>query len=126
MHKQALPNAILGAATSNPFLLELPISKGDGTVVEEQVVFRPVFPLGTSRLVKTEAPPPLGLILEEWGAGSDPDEPMKAPKGFCVVEAINQGSSAEAAGLQVGDVIRACTAIDMRMEAPTWQVLARN
>jgi hypothetical protein len=40
------------------------------------------------------------------------------------IDAIAEGSNAETAGVQVGDLLRACTATQTIMDAPTWQILA--
>mmetsp|Transcript_35777 Transcript_35777/g.72918 ORF Transcript_35777/g.72918 Transcript_35777/m.72918 type:complete len:200 (+) Transcript_35777:66-665(+) len=120
-HQLRAPAVVL---SSSSFAMELPISKGDGTVVDEVVAFRPLFRAGSSRLVKCDASLPLGVVLEEGGEGSDIAAVSSAPKNCAVVREVVSGTSGEAAGLRLGDVLRACTAVDMRMEAPTWQVLA--
>ena len=78
------------------------MTKPDFSVVDEEVVFRPVYKRGTSALWVVAVPLPLGLVLEE-GEG-----PLK---GFVQVLATAEDSAAAAAGVAPGDVLRACTAV---------------
>ena len=41
-----------------------------------------------------------------------------------VVDEVGEGSNGEAAGLKIGDLVRAFTACKVEMEMPTWQILA--
>ena len=40
------------------------------------------------------------------------------------IDAVAEGGNGEQAGVKVGDLLRACTACQMTMEQPTWQLLA--
>ena len=44
-------------------------------------------------------------------------------RGFTWVAEGGGGSNGEAAGVRAGDVLRACTAVKVQMEMPTWQLL---
>ena len=44
--------------------------------------------------------------------------------GLTTVDEIAPGSNAELAGVKVGDLLRACTACQVTMEQPTWQLMA--
>lgn len=112
--------------------INLPISKPDFTVVDEDVEFAPSLPLGTSELVRIAAPLPLGLILEEGGADAEendgvPEEATAAGspvgRGFTWVAEVADEGNAAGAGVRVGDVLRACSAVKVQMEMPTWQLL---
>eukprot|EP00566_Odontella_aurita_P028331 CAMPEP_0113554252 /NCGR_PEP_ID=MMETSP0015_2-20120614/16049_1 /TAXON_ID=2838 /ORGANISM="Odontella" /LENGTH=200 /DNA_ID=CAMNT_0000455379 /DNA_START=361 /DNA_END=963 /DNA_ORIENTATION=+ /assembly_acc=CAM_ASM_000160 len=93
---------------------EVPILKGDGTTVMERVDFPPRIAGGKSRIKACQASLPLGIIL-----GESEDLP-----GMICVDEVASGSNGEAAGVQKGDVLRACTACQVTMETPTWQLLA--
>lgn len=92
----------------------LPILKGDGQTLEERIDFPPRQPDGTSYIKTCEASLPLGLIL-----GESEDIP-----GLTVVDEVVEGSNGQKAGVRVGDIVRACTACQTMMKAPTWQILA--
>lgn len=91
----------------------LPILKPDGSTQEEKVEFKPVSPNQDTCIKVLEGNLPLGMILEEGDAA-----------GTVVVDQVAEGSNSELAGVQVGDILRACTACMMNMETPTWQLLA--
>lgn len=91
----------------------VPILKPDGTTVEEKVQFPPRYEKGQSKILVLEAPLPLGLILGEH----------ETITGVTVVDEVGEGSNGDAAGFQVGDLIRACTACRVEMEQPTWQLI---
>jgi hypothetical protein len=106
---------------------EVPILKGDGTEVMERVQFLPRFKAEEegsssnkkknrmiSEIITIQAPLPLGLIL-----GQSDELP-----GLTTVDEIGEGSNGEQAGVQVGDLVRACTACQVSMEMPTWQLMA--
>ena len=91
----------------------VPILKPDGSTKEERCDFSPRWKDG-SRILVCEATLPIGMILgesEEFGATT-------------TVDAVAEGSNAKAAGVRVGDLIRAFTACKVEMEMPTWQILA--
>lgn len=69
---------------------------------------------GDTFITTCEAPLPIGIIL-----GESEDIP-----GAMVVDEVAEQSNGEAAGVQVGDILRACTACRAMMKAPTWQILA--
>jgi hypothetical protein len=98
----------------NRYSAEVPILKGDGSTVVERVDFPPRFPDATSQIFSLEAPLPLGMIL-----GESEDMP-----GLTVVDEVADDSNAGLAGVKVGDIVRACTACQAMMKAPTWQILA--
>mmetsp|Transcript_16616 Transcript_16616/g.27541 ORF Transcript_16616/g.27541 Transcript_16616/m.27541 type:complete len:233 (-) Transcript_16616:126-824(-) len=101
-------------AVRNRYSAEVPIFKGDGSTVVEQIDFPPRFPNDTSRIKVIEAPLPLGMIL-----GESEDMP-----GLTIVDEVAGDSNAALAGVKIGDIVRACTACRAMMKAPTWQILA--
>lgn len=106
---------------------EVPILKGDGSVVMERCDFPPRMtkipqdddgdetPL--SRIVAIQAPLPLGILLGQ-------DEELPVSQRPTTVDEVSQGSNGEKAGVRVGDCLRACTACQVTMEQPTWQLIA--
>lgn len=98
----------------NRYSTEVPILKGDGSTVVERIDFPPRFTDGTSRITSCEAFLPLGIILGE-------SEDMA---GLTVVDEVADDSNGALAGVQVGDIVRACTACQTIMKAPTWQIMA--
>ena len=66
-----------------------------------------------SSLARFDVALPLGCILEEGEQGD----------GRVVVAEVAAGSSAAAAGVRAGDVLRATSAVRPQMEMPTWQLL---
>lgn len=44
--------------------------------------------------------------------------------GAVCVDEVGVGSNGGLAGVQEGDLLRACTACQVTMETPTWQILA--
>jgi len=93
---------------------QVPILKGDGQTMVERIDFPPRRADGTSYIKTLEASLPLGLILGE----------SEEISGLTVVDEVAEGSNGEQAGVQVGDIVRACTACQTMMKAPTWQILA--
>ena len=103
---------------------EVPILKGDGSEVMERVQFLPRLKpadggglLGgkkESKIITVQAELPLGLILGE----------SEELPGLIIVDEIVEGSNGENAGVKVGDLLRACTACQVTMEMPTWQLMA--
>lgn len=93
---------------------EIPILKGDGTTTFERVDFPPKITGGKSRIQTVEASLPLGIILGE----------SEEVPGLVIVDEVGAGSNGEEAGVKIGDVVRACTACQVTMETPTWQLLA--
>ena len=111
---------------------EVPILKGDGAIVMERCDFAPRMtkiqdaeddddddaeskPL--SRIIAFQAPLPLGIVL-----GQDEDLPLAQRP--TTIDAVAEGSNGEKAGVRVGDCLRACTACQVTMEQPTWQLIA--
>lgn len=96
----------------------VPILKSDGSTEMERVDFRPRMidtdGASLSVILAVEAPLPLGIILGE-------DETL--PGAIRVDEVIGDGNGA-ASGVKVGDLLRACTACQVTMEMPTWQIVA--
>jgi hypothetical protein len=107
--------AVLDAkqAYINQYSCVVPILKPDGTTVEETIQFPARYAKGKSTILMLEAPLPLGVILGEH----------ETITGMTVVDEVGEGSNGEAAGLEVGDLIRACTACRVEMEQPTWQLM---
>eukprot|EP00978_Attheya_sp_CCMP212_P018057 scaffold48940_cov38-Attheya_sp.AAC.1 len=93
---------------------EVPILKGDGSTVMERCDFPPRLPKGKSIIDSFEAPLPLGIILGEHEEIS----------GAVRVDEVVEGGNGELVGIQEGDLLRACTACQMTMETPTWQLIA--
>jgi hypothetical protein len=92
---------------------EVPILKGDGSTVTERVDFRPRMNNDNTKISTLQAPLPLGMVIGEH------DSIIGA---FCVDEVIDD-SNAALAGVKVGDLLRAVTACEVRMETPTWQLI---
>jgi len=99
----------------------IPILKGDGSTEMERVDFQPRMKAsavdGTSSssvILAVQAALPLGIILGE-------DETL--PGAIRVDEVVEDGNGA-ASGVMVGDLLRACTACQVTMEMPTWQIMA--
>lgn len=44
--------------------------------------------------------------------------------GITTVDEVGEGSNGELAGVKVGDILRACTACQVSMDMPTWQLMA--
>ncbi len=98
----------------------LPIAKPDGSEVIERVFFRPwwskeaEFP--SSMIITCEvASLPLGVLLGEH---------IQLVGAIAVDEILQDDGFGARAGLQVGDLVRACSACRVEMERPTWQLLA--
>lgn len=94
----------------------VPILKQDGSVKDESCFFKPRLSESSSRILRLDILPPLGAVLGEAEA-----EGTGVP--LVVVDEVEPGSAAAAAGLRAGDLIRACTACRTVMATPTWQLL---
>jgi len=110
---------------------EVPIFKEDGSTVVERVDFPPLFVSDESRIEAITAPLPLGMILGEYDGKDDENDDGNDDTASSIrfpmamrVDAVAEGSNAEAAGVQAGDLLRACTATQTIMDVPTWQLLA--
>lgn len=104
----------------NRYSAEVPILKPDGSVIMERCDF-PQRMKGKdsknnvlSRIITVQANLPLGIVL-----GQDESLP-----GITVVEEVAENSNGMQAGIKVGDVLRACTACQVSMDMPTWQLMA--
>ena len=75
--------------------------------------FEPLLPSSTLLCVRLEMP--LGMILEEAESGTAAGAPF-------VAELLDD-SNAGKGGVEVGDVIRASTAVTMGMSYPAWQLI---
>ncbi len=97
---------------------EVPILKGDGSEVMERCDFPPRIKSEDGKestsIMTFQANLPLGIIL-----GQNEDMP-----GLTFVDEVVEGSNGEAAGVKVGDLLRACTACQVSMDMPTWQLMA--
>lgn len=98
----------------NRYSAEVPIFKEDGSTVMERVNFSPWYNDGSSRIVVVEAALPMAILL-----GESENFP-----GAISVDEVAGGGNGELAGVKEGDLLRACTACQSIMEAPTWQILA--
>eukprot|EP00536_Pseudo-nitzschia_multiseries_P009164 jgi/Psemu1/22528/gm1.22528_g len=112
---------------------------GDGTVSMERCDFAPrlVAPAGDSdtdtdsntepepisRILALQAPLPLGIVLGQEDYDSSNKSYYKATPPITVDDLAETGNAASA-GIRRGDVLRACTACQVTMEQPTWQLLA--
>ncbi|KAL3914544.1 MAG: hypothetical protein SGARI_000067, partial [Bacillariaceae sp.] len=87
----------------------VPILKPDGTTVEEKIQFPPrleeLSGKGSSTILLCEAALPLGILLGEH----------ETLDGMTEVDEVAAGSNGELAGIQEGDLLRACTACKMEM-----------
>jgi hypothetical protein len=101
-------------AWMNRYSAEVPILKPDGSTVYEQVQFPPIFKESKSDILVYEASLPLGIILGEH----------ETIPGMTAVDEVAGGSNGEAAGIQVGDLLRACTSCRVEMDQPMWQLMA--
>ena len=127
------------------YSVEIPILKGDGIEVMERCEFRPrikqqqqkiladagdegkddddkndddnTSPV-LSRIIAIQAPLPLGIIL-----GQD----IVANTGGGLITTVDDlavdGNGSVIGGIQVGDIVRGCTACQSTMEQPTWQLI---
>ena len=96
---------------------EVPILKSDGSVEMTRCDFAPRIKSEDgkeSRIIAIQASLPLGLVL-----GQSEEMP-----GLTTVDDIAEGGNGEQAGVKVGDLLRACTACQVTMEMPTWQLMA--
>lgn len=87
----------------------LPIASPDWTVEDTECFFEPRS--AGSALLAIEVPVPCGVMLE------------KRDEATVYVDEVAAGSNAERAGVRAGDILRATTACQARMEMPTWQLL---
>ena len=93
----------------------VPILKPDGSTVIEKVQFPPILKdVGESNIIVFEAKLPLGIILGEH----------ESIDGMTVVDEIIADGNGQAAGIQVGDIIRGCTSCQVQMDQPMWQLMA--
>ena len=92
----------------------VPILKDMGEEVMERVDFAPRIKGSKSRIIATEAPLPLGMIL-----GQDNESGL-----ITVDELAPEGNGATVGMIKEGDILRAVTACQTTMETPTWQLLA--
>jgi hypothetical protein len=99
----------------------IPILKPDGNTVAESIFFPPTTikrdgtdttPNANSEILVFEIPLPMGILL-----GQDEET------GIIEVDEVAEGSNGQAASVQEGDILRACTACRMEMSQPTWQLV---
>lgn len=96
---------------------EVPILKSDGNVEMERCDFAPRIKNEDgklSRIFALQAPLPIGIVL-----GQSEEMP-----GLTTVDEIAEGGNGELAGVKEGDLLRACTACQVTMDMPTWQLMA--
>jgi len=93
----------------------------------------------SSRILAVQAPLPLGIILGQEDSNTNTNTPNNTHatnnsmtmmrikptlKVITTVDDIQVGGNGDVVGhVQVGDVVRACTACQMTMATPTWQLL---
>ena len=133
------------------YSVEIPILKGDGIEVMERCEFRPrikqqqqkiladagdegkddddkndddnTSPV-LSRIIAIQAPLPLGIILGQditvgnIGGGGGGGGLITTVDDLAV-----DGNGSVIGGIQVGDIVRGCTACQSTMEQPTWQLI---
>ena len=87
------------------------VSMTDGPL---EASFEPLLPGSTLLCVRLDMP--IGMLLEEAEEG--------AAAGSAFVSELLPDSNAELGGLEVGDVVRATTAVSMQMSYPTWNLIA--
>jgi len=87
----------------------------DGSTGPLEASFEPV--LEQSQLLSVRLDLPLGMLLEEDETREDNANPK------IVVAELLEGGSARVGGLEVGDLLRATTAMSMAMSYPTWNLL---
>ena len=83
--------------------------------------FEPCLP--GSRLLSVRLDMPLGMLLEE-DATTMPGAEGTSSMPLLVVAELLEDGSARKGGVQVGDLIRATTAVTMAMSYPTWNLIA--
>lgn len=111
----------------------VPILKPDGTTVMERCTFTPIYTDGMSYITTIESDLPLGILIGEvtttdTTAKDDNDATMTLQQQqqrvpYIVVDEVASNSNGEINGVQMGDIIHACTACKVDMELPTWQLL---
>ena len=132
------------------YSVEIPILKGDGIEVMERCEFRPrikqqqqkiladagdegkddddkndddnTSPV-LSRIIAIQAPLPLGIILgQDITVGN-----IGGGGGGGLITTVDDlavdGNGSVIGGIQVGDIVRGCTACQSTMEQPTWQLI---
>ena len=129
------------------YIAEVPILKGDGTVSMERCDFSPPRIMGVvkcvenddeedkeeqqeqvlvpSRILTFQAPLPLGIVLgqEDYGGNTNINSSTNMRLPPITVDDLAGDGSANQAGVRVGDILRACTACQVTMEQPTWQLM---
>jgi hypothetical protein len=104
----------------NRYSAEVPILKPDGSVIMERCDFPPrmkgkdTVNKDISRIITVQANLPIGIVLSQ-------DESLP---GITVVDEVAEDSNGMQAGIKVGDILRACTACQVSMDMPTWQLMA--
>jgi len=84
-----------------------------------EATFAPLLP--QSKLIMVRLNLPLGMLLE---ADMERDVSEVALAGQPVVaELLDDGGSAKGGGVEVGDILRATTAVTMGMSYPAWQLM---
>jgi hypothetical protein len=78
-----------------------------------------------SRIIAIQAPLPLGIILGQDIATATANE--NTVTGGLLITTVDDiakdGNGSIIGGIQVGDIVRACTACQSTMEQPTWQLM---
>jgi hypothetical protein len=114
-------------AWKDTYSVVVPILKDDGREVQELVDFAPYY--NSSYIWTCETTLPLGIILEQKDCdkgsdfGSNKLSTNLSAHFLTVVEEVTEGSEGDKASIQVGDILRACTACRTVLKTPTWQLL---
>jgi hypothetical protein len=101
----------------------LPILKPDGTTIMERCTFTPTHEDGASFITTFESMLPLGIIIGEATRTITDSDGSTRSRPYIVIDDMSSMSHGEQCGLQVGDILHACTACKVDMELPTWQLL---
>jgi hypothetical protein len=101
----------------------IPILKPDGTTIMERCTFTPTHEDGASFITTFESMLPLGIIIGEATRTITDSDGSTRSRPYIVIDDMSSMSHGEQCGLQVGDILHACTACKVDMELPTWQLL---
>jgi len=76
-----------------------------------------------SRIIAIQAPLPLGIILGQDIAAANTAGGGGGGLITTVDDLADDGNGSIIGGIQVGDIVRGCTACQSTMEQPTWQLM---
>ncbi|OEU07745.1 hypothetical protein FRACYDRAFT_142382, partial [Fragilariopsis cylindrus CCMP1102] len=101
------------------YSVEIPILKGDGIEVMERCDFTPRIKQQQQKMAAIQAPLPLGIILGQDIVANTGGGGLITTVDDLAVD----GNGSVIGGIQVGDIVRGCTACQSTMEQPTWQLI---